>query len=584
MANERIMSVVEAATDQTIDAPDEELAGFGVVAVLAKAGEMAPAWWSRSRDIFLSRFWKQSNHLSLALYNAQSKLAGIPFVIEARDSSVIKHVEMAEQVTTSLDIASQFGDGIEVALERFYEDLLTQDNGAFLEILQSGDEPRDGPISSVPFAVIHRDSQRCIRTGNADYPVLYQMNDGSLFKLHWTRVIHMSQMSSSRSTRYGVGFSAISRAIDIAQTAVDVIRYKQERLGSRPPNQILLGKGIPAKSIMKAMRMAETQMDNRGLAMYSRTIAIGSEEPDIDLTAINLNHLDPFDEKTSIQLAMFGIAAAFGLDVTEIWPVAGAGGSEAGAKMQNMRARGKLPAQVTAHLAKQFNYKFLPPYLKMRFDFRDDEEDQQRAVISDIRGRRRERDIGTGVLNTRTARSLMLADGDISRPMFEEMELASGRLPDGTPIYTLFFEGADSPYFEFLDLGVPAPLDFDNVPFDQIMLTIALLKEDAARASRQTRATGRMKVIKESLAALEWYEDELLRRRTQVSPESEPEPISGTPQAVDDSEGEVDITVEEDAVEEEEAEGSGRSSMGRERQPGTEKSVYEKVKEKITWR
>ena len=582
MANQQVLSVVEAAYDQSIDPPDEEAGGFGVVSVLAQAGELAPAWWSRSRDVYLSNFWKRSNHLSLALYNAQSKLAGIPFLIEARDPTVTKHVDRAEEISLSLKIASEFGEGIEAALERFYEDLLTQDNGAFLEIIQSGDEPRSGPIMSTPFAVRHLDSQMCTRTGNAEYPVLYQRTGGDLFKLHWTRVIYMSQMTSARYSRNGVGFSAISRAIDIAQTAVDVIRYKQERLGSRPPNQLLLGKGIPGKSIMKAIRMAGAQMDNEGLARYARTVAIGSEEPDVDLVPITLNHLDPFDEKVSIQYAMFGIAAAFGLDVTEIWPVAGAGGSEAGAKMQNMRARGKLPAQVTAQMAQQFNFKFLPPYLEMKFDFRDDEEDQQRAVISDIRGRRRERDIGSGVLNVSAARRVMLQDGDITRSMFSEMERASGRLEDGTPVYSLFFEPEGSPYRDFLDLGTAAPLDFEHVNFDEMMVRIAMLKEDAARASRETRAKGRMEVIKNSLAAIEWYEDELMRRRTQMLPERHPEPISGTPVAADDSQGRVNIQVEEE-VDEEEAEGSGRSSMGRTRQPGTEKSILEKVRERIAW-
>jgi hypothetical protein len=561
MATQTAENIVQSALDNTaIEQPDVDSGGIGVIGWLAKAGEMAPPWWSPSRDQFLSNYWKGANHLSIALYNAQSKLAAIPFQIEARDHSVMAHVQRAEEVTMMLSL-SEFGAGISVSFERFFEDVLTQDNGGFLEIIADEPEgtPKDGPLRGPAFNIRHLDAQRCVRTNSPTYPVTVYDN-GKSYKLHWTRVISYAQMHSSRRGLNGVGYCALSRAVDIAQTAVDVVRYKQERLGSRPLNQLILGKGIRAQSIMKAIRMAENQMDSRGLNRYSRTIAIGSESADVDLQTISLNHLDPFNEKDTITLAMFAIAGAFGIDVTEIWPVAGAGGGGTdAARMQNMRARGKLPAQITDFLATQFNLKFLPPYLKMKFDFRDDEEDQQRAIIADIRGRRRERDIGSGTLSVRGARVIMMRDGDIDRPLFEELELASGRLEDGTPISALFF---NPEYAVWLNLGLGNPLDFENLDIDAARIAAANARAGIYAATQGTRARTLVIMLRRATAALDWYEGELDKH--QIGQELEETPPAEQVTTPPDEE-------ELEQREEEDMEGAGTSSMGRQRRSRTQK-------------
>lgn len=549
---------------------------MGELSWMARAGEMAPEWWSTARDTYLSKFWKGSNHLGLVIYNAQSKLAGIPFIIEPDDPSVVQHQNMAESLMELLKIGSENTQGIGHALEKFYEDLLTQDNGAFMEIIESPevDNPKDRPLLGIPFGVIHRDSQRCMRTNNPEFPVLYQSpRDGKRYKLHWTRVIYMSQMPSPRTEMNGVGVCAVSRALDIAQTAVDVIRYKQEKLGSRPPNQIIVGKGVLASKIMEAIRMAEASMDNRGFRRYSRTIAIGSESPDIDLDIKNLHHDDQFDEKTTIQYAMYGIASAFGLDINEVWPVIGGSGSADSAKLQRLRARGKLPAQVTEALSHQFNTKFLPPYLNWKFDFRDDEEDQQRALIRDIRGRQRERDIGNGTFTIRTARQTMLQDGDVSRPLFNQMEWSSGRLEDGTPIYSLFFSG-DEPFRTILDMGTDNPLDFSDVDMSEVMQRISAARSRAMTIMANTRSNPLREDVNKAWYALEWYEEQAVKWVGRLSlPGASGEAEQEEEQSGLPPEEEENSPEEQEDTQDEENEGSGRSSMGTERRPGMEKGL-----------
>lgn len=560
-------SIFSASYDRTEQSDSESSDIIGTLVWLADAGELAPSWWSKARDKYLTKFWKKSNHLSLVIYNAQSKLAGIPFVIEADDPSVTSHVAMAEMITKTLSIGSEYAQGISTALERFYEDLLTQDNGAFLEVLEYRKDPIDQrdlsePIRGTPIAVRHLDSFRCTRTSNPDYPVMYlSPRDNKLYKYHWSRVMYMSQMTSSRAEMNGVGFCAVSRSMQVAQTAIDVLTYKQERLGSRPANQILVGKGITGKTIANAIRQSQAAMNNRGLTRFAALVALGSANPEIGLDVINLNHMDPFDERTSIQFAMYAIAGAFGLDVTEVWPVAGSGGGgEGSAKIQNMRARGKLPAQVTEALAHQFNTKFLPPYLTMRFDFRDDEEDQQRAIIRDIRGRQRERDIGNGSLTVRAARQEMVKDGDVSRAAYEEMEWASGRLADGGSIYTLFF--SDGPMSDMVDLGYSNPLDFGNIDLDEAKSRVAQARSMILTALAGTRAAPYIRELKRHLYLLEWYERDLQKNLA----------FQAREEAVENAEG-SDAPQDQRTQEDDESEGSGESAMGRQRAQGMMKQV-----------
>jgi hypothetical protein len=202
---------------------------------------------------------------------------------------------------------------------------------------------------------------------------------------------------------------------------------------------------------MEALSRVESNLSDRGFSRYAKTVAIGSENPDIDLTRLDLTHSDPFDEEINTNLGMFAIAAALGMDADEIWPTSGrsGGGSSGDANLRRIRSRGRLPQQLTTNIATQFDFKFLPPYLHMVFDFRDDEQDQQEAVIKDIRGRNRERDLGTGSVNVRGARIQMLSDNDISQSSFEQMELSDGRLPDGTTVSALYFD-SDPVFVEFL--------------------------------------------------------------------------------------------------------------------------------------
>jgi len=526
----RLMNAVDDAKRESIDGESPEAlaaqSGISTLSWLVQTGELLPPWWSRQRDIKLTQTWKENNHLSLAIYNTQAKLVGIPFNVMPFDFSNQAHVQEAHETEYSLRVTSQFGRGWNEAYSRFIEDLLTTDNGAFMEIIGRG--RADGPVVGRPISVRHLDSIRCRRTGSDEYPVIYQSRGGKMYKLHWTRVIFTSQMPSARQEMYGVGFCGVSRCIDVATTLVDMVRYKQERLGSRPMNQILVGKGVTAQNIMEAIARINDGLNSQGLSRYAKTVAIGSENPEIGLERLDLAHKDPFDEEVNTNLGMFAIAAALGMDADEIWPTSGrsGGGSAGDANLRRIRSRGRLPQQLTADIATQFNFKFLPPYLRMVFDFKDDAQDQQEAMIKDIRGRNRERDLGTGSINIRGARVQMLRQKDISQSTFDQMEMVDGRMPDGTTISALYFDN-DPVFVQYLRF-MENPLQIvnntrgeevdpftgetkvttDDEKVDEIIGNIQAQREIVLEALTSTSSHTTHNKLQASYFALDWLEEQ----------------------------------------------------------------------------
>lgn len=445
--------IVESALHNTIQSnvtTDSWSSPISLLMLMAKSADIISPWWSPRRDMELRNFIVSSDHVSGAMYNMVAKMTTIPVKIVARDNSIKAHVEMASRLTESLLGSSQFGEGWASFYGRMVYDLFSQDNGTFVEIIGPG--PKDGPLTGLPISVAHLDAARCTRTGNAEYPVLYQSSDGRLYKLHYTRVIFGSQLPSTRYEMNGVGMCAVSRVINAAQNLYDISIYKQEKLGSRPNRQLIVtGGGLDPDDIQTAVRLSENSMNNQGLSRFSKTIVAGNRSiPDPKLNVVDLAKVpDGFDEKESTILGMAVISMGFGIDARELFPAMESGATKADAIVQHIKQRGKGPGQTIVFTETQFNTKCLPSFLKMVFDYQDDQQDRQNAEINSVRAQTRERDLGDSVTTIRVERERMVDHGEITDEQFEQMELEDGRLEDGVTVDVLF-ESKDKEYVEFL--------------------------------------------------------------------------------------------------------------------------------------
>jgi hypothetical protein len=440
---------VETVVQQIKSSPDDMTGVETANSILSylsfanRANDFVPRWWSPSRDAKLRELLSMTGAgmLNVALYTSTSKLLSIPYTIEPRDSSNASHARQAREIEMRIKTLSQYGSGLESVFHKFITDLLTQDNGGFMEIVSEG--PKSTPASGSPIGLVHLDAQFVTRTGDPIYPIKYTSKSGDKIKYHFSRVIFASQMTSPMRDMHGVGRCALSRALDFTRTLIDLTLYRQERFGSRPASRLLVGKGIAAKDIAAAFRSAEVQEDADGQRRAGRNIAIGSSRTDIDIDSIQLTTANEFEEKTTTELALAGIALAFGLDAQEL--SSGSNGiSQAEATISQARVRGRLPKQFVELIEREFNFKVLPPHLKMEFQFIDEDVEQREAVISDIRARRRERNLAGKVTTPEIELQIMRDEGDIDDIVFGLARLQNGKLPNGAPVESLFYSKDNS--------------------------------------------------------------------------------------------------------------------------------------------
>ena len=291
-----IKDIIELSRENSIQSEVTEAVPVGGMLPFfrwATSGMYVSDWWSPRRDKELRKFWMAGDHISGAVYAMESKMKAIPRKVVARDQSIREHVVEAEQMTEFLQLTAQFGEEWEAYYGKFVEDLLTQDNGAFGEIIGAGSKSQ--PLVGKPLSVAHLDSSRCQRTGNAEFPVIYTDGDGKQYKLHWTRVMYTSQMSSPRSDMFGVGFCAVSRSINVAQSLMDVLVFKQEKMGSRPHNAMLVTKGgLDPMDVRTGFEIAQQRMDDQNLKRYSKMVVVGSASmPEADLEKIGWKIIIP---------------------------------------------------------------------------------------------------------------------------------------------------------------------------------------------------------------------------------------------------------------------------------------------------
>lgn len=441
-----------------------------IFGALIRAGELIPPWWSRWRDKELERFTLNADQLKSSIYKVTTKFQSIKPIIEPRDTSIKLHRKQAEFYQSSLIEMSDMGGGYNQLLSKYLWDLFTKDNGAFIEVLGDGD--KNGPIQGPSMGLNSLDSTRCQRTSSPEFPVIYTDTDGQRYRLHYTRVIYISQQPATQAEMYGVGLCWVSRCINIAQNLVDIAIYKQEKLGSRPLRQMIIGKGIDAEQIWDAIFMANESMDSQELAKYAKSVIVGdANRTDIDITTIDLSSVpDGFDEKTSTDLGMFLISLAGGFPPRDLWPATTTGATKADAMFQHIGGSAGYESilnQFAFQLGgspsglRHYAGKFLPPYLKIRYDVVDDQQDQMQADVKFRRSETRERDIEDGVIDIRIAREQALSSGDLTQSQFNQLELNDGRLPDARPVLNLFLSD-DEQMQELIGLSIGDILNIDT--------------------------------------------------------------------------------------------------------------------------
>ncbi len=383
--------------------PDTNGASGHWLMTLASQADLFPAWGenTQERDRQLRQFYPTEPWLAGAVSALAARNAAMSWTLEGPPRTCARLQEVLH--------ISDMGAGWVHMMQRVAIDLLTQDNGGFLEVIRDG--------SGALVGLSHLDAARCTRTGIPEYPVVYEDREAGQHKLRWDQVLEFTDMPSPVETMNGVGMCAVSRVLRIAQILRDVHIRKHEKLSGRFSGALHIVSGINMKMIDDAFQKAAETSNNRGRTRYQPPIIAGTLDPTAQVRkeTIELASLpEGYNEEEFMKWYIAVLALAFQCEYQDLAPLPGGGlGSSQQSTILHMKAKGRGPELWQKLIEHKLNFYVLPQNVTFRFDEKDYEADNQEWTARKLRSDVRTQDVQSGVLTVQVARQMMEDDGDL---------------------------------------------------------------------------------------------------------------------------------------------------------------------------
>lgn len=315
---------------------------------------------SRARDRWLSNIWRSEPHIAGVLASVVSINANRGWWISGGRNQVNRYNAILRGVEDGAGWRQYFSQ----ASQSFY----TSDIGSITEIGRDGGP--DGPMRDLYFV----DSARCYLTGKRNIPLAYAPSNG-MTEQGWMAndYFRVSSMPSTNEALRGLGFCALSRAIQLVQLMMAVYEHDKEMLGAKAPKGLLLLNNISESQWLNAMTARAANLTSMEREYYGGVAVLAQEGVDkVDAKLLALSQLPAgFDIKVSTDLLMYGLALVFEQDPNEFWPVSGAVlGRGAEAQLQHAKATGKGSLSFVLSWQDKFQQE-LPDTLEMEFEQRD---------------------------------------------------------------------------------------------------------------------------------------------------------------------------------------------------------------------
>lgn len=376
-----------AIQDSNVAYPKTENEGVQVFTwnIASAADQIMP--WGRSvyvRDRQLRDFWPTEPYLAGAMANVAFRNSVFEWEIRGRSEKV-------NQAVGDVLVSALAGDafGWVPFMQKFSQDLYTQDNGCFIELIRDPGLDAGSRFTGALAPVLgigHLDSNRCTRTGNPEFPVVYQDRNGGKHKLQWYQVIPFADYPSSIETMNGVGYSAVTRVLRMAQIARSIAIYKDEKISGRQFKQIHFVSGVSRQDIKDEMVRGQEEANNSGLIRFIMPSILASLDPEkpVSTATLDLASLpDGFNYDEDMKWYISGLALGFGVDYQEFAPLPGGNiGSSQQSMILHRKGSGKGPAVLMRMLSEAFrNYGVLPKGTEMRFNDKDEQEELERQTV-----------------------------------------------------------------------------------------------------------------------------------------------------------------------------------------------------------
>lgn len=386
-----------------------------LVISLSSVGDMFPQWGTnfRRRDIELRKFWPTEPILASALFSTIGRNSAFSWSLEGPEETV----NMVQQILNSAD----FGRGWGSFVSKVYTDVMTQDNGGWIEIIRAEDRP-DSPA----IGLAHLDAARVTRTGDLEEPAIFQDLKGVFHRMKWYQVQDMTDFPSPVAQMRGMQLCAVSRVLRAAQILRSIGVYQNEKISGDNPNAIHLVGGVTSNTITSALEQHKAKQAERGMAVWTIPAVIASLDPTatISVETLNLKTLpDGFDIEQVMKWYISQLALGMGADYQDFAPLPGGNlGSSTQSLVLHQKSRGRGPALFMTSFEILMNFHgVIPSGVTFQFDETDVVEETEQATLLKTESSAYKDLVDTGALDDQAIRQLLLDNGRISQETFDRL-------------------------------------------------------------------------------------------------------------------------------------------------------------------
>ena len=412
MAKVNVPTVEEVLEHTTRIIPKKE--GYlGLVLQFAEYNDTLEPWMGNPtrRDKQLVKFWKEEPFLASAVNSIAMTRSALSWELGGTPKTV-------RQVQNLLNSAN-FGQGWQHLMMQINIDILTTDNGGFIEVIrqppQQGRKPETMPV----IGIAHLPSVQCIRTGNPLEPVIYVDANGDKHPLKWYQVITLVENPVPESLT-GRQFCFVSRVLKFATIIRDILQHHEEKISGRFSKAIHIVAGVSQGEVEEVQTRANYGADNAGLLRYMQPVILTTLDPNAKVSkeTIELATLpDGFDLNTMMNWYITLLALASGSDYQEFAPLSSGNLGTASQSDTLHRKAQRKGTQLFIKIIETALYqaRVIPPTITFRFKQQDAQAEREEAEIQQIRAKTREIQIKTGEITPQISRQIAVDDGDLKQ-------------------------------------------------------------------------------------------------------------------------------------------------------------------------
>lgn len=378
-----------------------------------------------SRDQQLRAFWPTEPTLASTIYTTVGRNAAFNWELEGPP----KTVEATQRILVE---GAELGDGWVPFMEKIGIDLLTQDNGAFIEVIRVADRP-DAPV----IGLAHLDAGRCTRTGRFDFPVVYVDRRSIRHKLAWYQVCMLAEFPSPIETMNGMQLCAVSRVLRIAQFLKDIGVYQREKVGGKNPTSIHMVGNVGRQQMEDGIKQHTEHQVEQGIIRYFKPVILTGLDPTKPVSHVEVPIMslpDGFNFDELMKWYISTLANGFGLDYQDLAPLPGSGlGSGQQSLILHQKSRGRGPALFMKLIEHKFNFQgIIPRGVTFRYKEQDVPAEVEQAELDKTRAETAKIYLDTGTWTRQSVLQMQLDRGDITKEEYDEMS----EEPDITPEVT----------------------------------------------------------------------------------------------------------------------------------------------------